>query len=447
MTDVPQGGKGLGKGRLALVAVAVFAASGVAIYLQNREKKKQAIAAAVWQIEHGDEIQSSTAIRSLHLQLTTPAEFLEILPYLVHKMDDESVVVREAAVTFVGQWILHFGSTGLKLTKEREPTIIQLCRKAQDVVLPHLDDSSPAVRTSVANSLTSIARVGDLEVPPPQLVAALEDEAETVRIASSQALSNYWQGPKALLPVALRRLPTESPLVATSMARDLGGVNPEPSLLPALIEGLSSEDPNVRYIAVTAISNMGTAGSPALPAILALLRKEIDAPQPGPVKGVGPMFVEDITERAAGAVGQICPDGGPPPEAVEALREVLKRPNEAAQLSAAGSLGILGPKAAAAVPQLLAIFEAPKQSRENRDLLAKALAQITRGTADEDRAIAAIATAWKATAPKEKAPLGYYDFKGTLAAVLQSFGPKAQRLVPELKGLPASKTDVSLHRR
>ncbi|MHC5542942.1 HEAT repeat domain-containing protein, partial [Singulisphaera rosea] len=341
MTDAPQGGKGLGKGRLALVAVAVFAAAGAAIYLQNREKKKQAIAATLWQIEHGDEIQSSTAIRELHLQLTTPTEFLEILPYLVHQMDNESEVVREAAVTFVGQWILQFGSRGLMLQKKREPAIVQLCRKAQDVVLARLDDSSPAVRTSVANSLTSIARIGDFDVPPPQLVAAVDDEAETVRIAASQALSTYRQGPEALLPVALRRIPTESPLVATSIASNLGGVDPKPSMLPALIEGLSSENPNVRYIAVTAIGNMGTAGSPALPAVLTLLRKEIDAPQPGPVKGVGPMSVEDITERAAGAVGEICPDTEPPPEAVDVLCEVLKRPNQTAQLAAAGSLGII----------------------------------------------------------------------------------------------------------
>ncbi|MHC5538475.1 hypothetical protein ACYOEI_09620, partial [Singulisphaera rosea] len=110
-------------------------------------------------------------------------------------------------------------------------------------------------------------------------------------------------------------------------------------------------------------------------------------------------------------------------------------------------LGIIGPKAATALPQLLAIFEAPKQSLENRDLLAKALAQIARGTADEDRVIAAVATAWKATAPEKQAPAGYYDFKGTLAAVLQSFGPKAQHLVPELEGLPAAKINVRLRRR
>ena len=70
------------------------------------------------------------------------------------------------------------------------------------------------------------------------------------------------------------------------------------------------------------------------------------------------------------------------------------------QAEAAWSLGILGRSAASAVPLLISTFEAaPESSDVVREVIAEALAEISRGTPDEDRVLASLAKAWK-TAPK-----------------------------------------------
>ncbi len=264
--------------------------------------------------------------------------------------------------------------------------------------------------------------------------------------------------------MVLRRIPTESPGVRNAFREVFWFVRLEPSVLPLLIEGLSSDNIDVRLNCTAAINHMGRDAWPALPAILALIRKELETPQPpgehdrqrNIAMAAGAIGEQPrIIAMAAGAIGELTPDTDHPPGAVELLCEVLTRASETEQGSdrnrpvsliakakanaskpyreetqaeAAWSLGILGRSAASAVPLLLSTLEAaPESSDVVREVIAEALAEISRGTPDEDRVLASLAKAWK-TAPKKQ--------KTVLARALRSLGPKAEQLVPDLKQWP-----------
>ena len=221
--------------------------------------------------------------------------------------------------------------------------------------------------------------------------------------------------------MALRRVPSETPGMRSEFADLFWHVRLEPSVLPLLIEGLSSEKTGVCLLCTAAINHMGRDARPALPAILALLRKELETPHPAADSGL------DIIGMAAGAIGELTADTECPPGSVELLCEVLKRASEPQQGSAADrrvsqgpaakalepqkesemaeavwSLGILGRSAVFAVPLLVSIFDAtPEGSDDLRGLIAESLAEIARGTPDEDRVRDGLATALK-TAPKDQ---------------------------------------------
>src|SRR5206468_3767876 len=155
--------------------------------------------------------------------------------------------------------------------------------------------------------------------PPPQLVACLDDEAEDVRSTAAESLIWYRQGPELLVPVALRRLPSESPRVREAFTDVFWFVRLEPSVLPLLIEGLSSENAVVCLSCTAAINHMGRDARPALPAILTLIRKELETPHPP-----GAHSRPRIIAMASGAIGELSPDTAPLPGTVELLCEVLK---------------------------------------------------------------------------------------------------------------------------
>ena len=357
--------------------------------------------------------------------------------------------------------------------RERTPQIEILKKRLESLWPPHeltrgekdevitavasVVDRSPTFRATAAKSLGFVASIGKLDVPPPRLVACLDDEAPDVRVAAAEALIEYRQGPELIVPVALRRIPTEIPYVLNAFTDEFWFVRLEPSVLPLLIEGLSSENNAVCLSCTAAINHMGRDARPALPAILTLIRKELKSPRPP-----GAHFRERIVAMASGAIGELMSDTDPPPGAVELLCEVLKHPGETGRASgpdrpaspvapadtwqvrserlaeAAWSLGILGRSAAPAVPLLLSIFDAAPESSDNLpEIITEALAEITRGTPDEDRVIASLARAWK-TAPKEQKP--------ALARALRSLGPKSEQLVPELRQMPPDKSGSAIRR-
>ena len=418
MPDAPGGGKRIGRVRVALTALAIIAAA-IGIYISlspqqdetrsrivrmarglgrlvgREDRARKPIEVIIREIEQGDEARRAQSIVLLRYELTE-AELAQVFPRLIRAMKDESEMVRNAAATVVADLSRRFS--------RKAPV-------AEEAFTALLDDRSPALRVVAAKSLGSIAASGRLDAPPPRLVACLDDEDEHVRSSTTEALFEYRKGPELIVPVALRRLPTEGK-VAGSAFRDLfWHVRLEPSILPLLIGGLSSEDTGVRLVCTAAINHMGREARPALPAILTLLRKELETPDP-------PDSVEDrdqIIGMAAGAIGEVMSDGECPPGSVELLCEILKRrggasrgspparpdspgpfgralgPQEELLAETVWSLGILGRSAAAAVPLLLSTFESAREVSNLRGMTAESLAEISRGTPEEDRVLACLA--------------------------------------------------------
>jgi hypothetical protein len=220
-----------------------------------------------------------------------------------------------------------------------------------------------------------------------------------------------------------------------------------------LIGGLSSENAQVRLVCAAAINHMGREGRPALPAILASLRKELETPHT-------PDSLADhdrIMDMAAGAIGEVTSDGECPPGSVEVLCEILQRwggsaaarPDSPGQslkalqreeelpAKAVWCLGILGRSAAPAVPLLLSTFESARKVSNLRGTTAEALAEITRGTPDEDRVLACLARAWE-TSHKEQ--------KTAIARALRRLSPKSEQLVTGLQQWPDDGTGSQIRR-
>ena len=461
MPDPLDGRKRIGRVWVALTALAVIAAAiGIYLFLSPQEdgarrrivriaralgglvgkedRARKPIGVIVREIEHGDEVQRTQAITLLRSELTKPAELAQVFPHLIQAMKDESEMVRNAAASAVGNLSRLFSGEA------------PLAEEALTVLL---DDASPTLRARAADSLGSVAASGQLGAPPPRLVACLDDEVEWVRVTAANALIEYRQGPELIVPVALRRLPTESPRARDAFTDLFWHVRLEPSVLPLLIEGLSSENTDVCLSCTAAINHMGRDARPALPAILTLLRKELETPHPPDARTVG----DGIIGMAAGAIGELTPDAAPPPGSVELLCEVLKRARDVGRGSdpdrpnapvpsakalepqkefrlaeAVWSLGILGRSSAPAVPLLLSTFESALEAPDHLlGLTAESLAEISRGTPDEDRVLASLARAWK-TAPQVQ--------KTVIARALRSLGPKSEQLVPDLRQLPPDGT-------
>ncbi|SIN75293.1 HEAT repeat [Singulisphaera sp. GP187] len=452
---------------IALLSLTVLV---LAILIQRATVREQQLRVMVSQIEHGDEIERIATIRGLFMELTRPVEFATAFPYLIQAMKDESPMVREAAASVVGGLILRIGKPK-PVSDEREPTIVALCPKAEEALAVLLNESSPTLRSNAAKSLGYVAVLGKRDAPPAQLVACLDDEDDTVRIEATNALTEYGQGPESIVPIALRRLPNESPRVRQGFSSVFWHIRLQPSVLPLLITGLSSESTEICLVCTAAINHMGLDAAPALPAILALLRKEIDNPHPTDQVDPDSSSLR-ILGMAAGAIGEISRGTELLPESVELLREVLTRwnrtkgvpapdhpagspadspppspmeltRNESTQVNftlseAAWSLGILGRSAASAVPVLISTLEAtPKESESLRDLIAEALVEIARGTRDEDCVIACLARAWKTMPRKQRI---------VLARALRNLGPKSGQVVPELNQLPADGTRSEIRR-
>ena len=135
-------------------------------------------------------------------------------------------------------------------------------------------------------------------------------------MAAAEALIYYRKGPELLVPVVLRRIPTESRVVRDAFREVFWFVRLEPLVLPTLIEGLSSKNIDVRLNCTAAINHMGRDARPALPPILALIRKELETPQPADANDAHSS--RRIIAMAAGAIGELTPDTDHPPGAVGA---------------------------------------------------------------------------------------------------------------------------------
>ncbi|WP_165249480.1 HEAT repeat domain-containing protein [Paludisphaera soli] len=431
--------------RIAAVGLAILAvAAGVLGFRADRERRsRERIELVVRNLEQGEEIARTNTILGLNAAVEGPEEFVRVFPALLGALGDASPMIRGAALSATSGLIERYGRQG-QAGAGREAEVEALGRRAESATAARLDDPSPFLRAAAARALQALASARRLQDPPPRLVDGLDDEDEQVRKAAAAAVAAYARGPERIVPVALRRLPTEGRAARSEFARVFHYTRLEPSVLPLLIEGLASPDPEVRRCCATAINHMGPDAGPALPALVAAIREELARAR----SADPPPLSEAILAMASGAIGENVTDASPaPPGTVEVLGDVLKHAGPPAQpaserefrlAEAAWSLGILGRSAASAAPLLLATYEAaPRDADLLRGIVAEALVEVARGTPDEDRALATLAGSWAAATPKQRP---------VLARALRAFGPKAQQLVPELKEFPPDDAPSKIRR-
>jgi len=443
MADLARGRTRGGK-RIAAVGLAILAvAAGVLGFRAYRERRSaERVERLVRGIDEGETLARTTAILGANASVDGPAEFVRVFPALLRALGDPSPMIREAALQTSFQLIERHGRKGQ--AGRHEPQVEALGRRAESASAASLDDPSPPLRAAAARALKVLASAQGLLAPPPRLVESLDDADERVRTAAAAAVAAYARGPESIVPVALRRLPAEGPTARMEFERVFHYTRLEPSVLPLLIEGLASPAPEVRRCCATAINHMGPDAGPALPALVATIREELERAR----SDDPPALSVEILAMASGAIGENATDATPAPaEAVEVLCEVLKYagspPRPASDLEfmhaeAAWSLGILGRSAASAAPLLIATYEgAPRDADLLRGIVAEALVEVARGTPDEARALATLANSWEAASPKQRPPL---------ARALRAFGPEADRLVPALKTFPPDDAPSKIRR-
>ncbi len=166
MADAPDRRKRIGKVGVVLTALAVIvAAIGIYIFLSpepfrarrvivriaqalgnlvgQRDRARKPIEFIVRGIERGDDSQRMLAIGELSSDLTKPADFAQVFPYLIRAMKDASEMIREEAASVVGNLIFRLSRQDWPATDERDPTIVALCPKAEEALAVLLDESAP----------------------------------------------------------------------------------------------------------------------------------------------------------------------------------------------------------------------------------------------------------------------------------------------------------------
>jgi HEAT repeat protein len=196
---------------------------------------------------------------------------------------------------------------------------------------------------------------------PPDLVAALRDGDDQVRVAATWALEqaaaetsrpggNTLAGESAVdaarLVEALRKaLRDPSPSVRSGAARALGALGQAAAAATAsLFEGLGDGVQDVRWQAALALSRIGLEA----PAAVKPLARALGSDDP---------YVRGFAAWSLGNLGQAAAD------AVPALVAALARDDGYGRGGAAAALARMGPAAAAAVPALLEGLRSPDGDR------------------------------------------------------------------------------------
>lgn len=211
----------------------------------------------------------------------------------------------------------------------------------------------------------------------PELIKSLNNDRSHVRSAAAKAIG--WIGPaagEAITPLT-GRLGDGDADVRNQAAEALGRIGPD--ALPAVTEALRHEQAMVRAGAALAILTMGDPAKPAGPALAAALKAEADDAarahelralsrlQYPPVELL-PLAVpllrhesEPVRQAAVDAVIAMTPAAT---TSVPALKPLVASSDVAEAKLGAALLGMIGPEAGGAVPELIAARSRPEAASE-----------------------------------------------------------------------------------
>jgi HEAT repeat protein len=223
--------------------------------------------------------------------------------------------------------------------------------------LAHQD---PAVRLRAAKQLGERGRAAHWAVP--ELSKALRDRFPDVRRQAGKALAAVGA---AAVPELVQALRERDVAVRARAARSLALIGPEArEAVETLTAGLRDADPSVRAASVLALGEIGPAAKPAVPGLVKALGDANDmvrglalealrAIGPGATESLGKTLAKgQPKERLASvrALGLLGPDAR---EAMPQLRDAMRNGDKQVRAATAQTLGRMGTEAREAVPELL----------------------------------------------------------------------------------------------
>ncbi len=214
-------------------------------------------------------------------------------------------------------------------------------------------EPNPLIRVEAVTTIAAVLR--EQKEPPGEILAFLDDPDVRVRVATAKALDSPWRDADAVAMALAKRLDGSGPEERFAIVRALF-TNPKlpGEVVPALIRVLEGEGKDVpnpadrANIAESAAVAIGHAPpSAARAALPVLIRRTTVFPGGG--------------LAAARVVATIAPDSVEARSLVDPLRRTVvdSKSSGQAQLEAANILGMLGPQAAGAAPELLEAAVSP----------------------------------------------------------------------------------------
>jgi HEAT repeat protein len=277
----------------------------------------------------------------------------------------------------------------------RLPSVIDL-RAVVAALLELLGDPDIEVRRIALLGLGKVApKVSDN--PPQAVFAAIEDESPMIREAALTASAGFPRDLDALIPALLRHAEHDDPMVQAACIRALGRIKPSaisPAVSPALIAGLKSRGRDVRLHLVSLIGRISPDPRLTVPALIAVLREADESDQQRMAGQMMMIAYAGPAQEAAQVLGRIAPGTPAAGQAISALTEVVQSGPQKRRAAAAKALVQFGRSASGAVAGLVALLQEAatgKQLSEDGPSAARALGQIAPGTAEADKAVAALA--------------------------------------------------------
>ncbi len=393
------------------------------------------VAGVTKSIQDRDESVRLASLRALaDIGLNSPLAAPKVLSAA---LDDESADVRAGAA-------MALAHVGLGV----DPFIPAMVRHAEQDPVAH-------VREACAFALRELGPPAITAKVVPDLISGLDSRVGNLRIAAAIVLPRLGRPAQAAIPALIRaiRMPAgaDDAPGARAQMRDpdpmtgrIPGMPPIPGrrhdgppeqrcwtiqalahLAPGsamaresvmvLLEVLKPEETDLSTAALAALGEFGPAAAPAVPVLLQTLRQAIADRKIW------------LSVWIAGTLSRIAPDAPSSHEALVYLEEFMRTAPGYGLLrfKAADALGEFGPAAVAAVPSLIDLLT--RGPLPGRIPAAKALGRIAPGTAQDDRAVEALAESLRMDP----------DSRGTLEVIeaLTRFGQKAAIAIPRLKEL------------
>ena len=221
--------------------------------------------------------------------------------------------------------------------------------QARDALISAIQDKDPRVRevaltmipvlalaaTKIADNENDVRLIGDPGSVVSKIFPALEDPDQAVRSAAATALGYFPVQLDPSLPMLMKAAVAEeaspNPRGRGIMGSLFRKVRPLKSSLPFLMESVGSDNPKVRFYAVTALGQMSIDAESAVPALIRIVKDPAGANESN-----------DPGRAAATALGAIAPGTPKADEALAALKEVEASAPESRKRAIAAALRNFG---------------------------------------------------------------------------------------------------------